>query len=325
MSYKTLRYFLENRMKMSHIYQPVMILKLLTDKGKSDKRSIAELILSYDESQKEYYENVTTNMVGKVLTKNNDIATKNGDVYSLKGYDKLSISEVESLKKVCRKKIDDYLATRENVWEHRRKSKGYISGSIRLKVFNRAKTKCEMCGISNKVKALEVDHIIPRNKGGSDDISNLQALCYTCNSIKSDKDDSDLAAVRESYEYRDRKCIFCNVSGSIIMENELAFAIYDKFPVTNHHTLVIPKRHIDSYFKLYQPEINALNDLMSKMKAKLDKKDNTITGYNIGINNGESAGQTVLHSHIHLIPRRDKDVKSPLGGVRGVIPEKMKY
>ena len=98
MSYKSLRDFLENRMRMSHIYQPVMILKLLTDKGRSNKRSIAESILSYDESQKEYYENVTTNMVGRVLTQNNDIATKQGDFYSLNGYEELSLDEIESLK-----------------------------------------------------------------------------------------------------------------------------------------------------------------------------------------------------------------------------------
>ena len=325
MSYKSLKDFLENRMRMSHIYQPVMILRLLSDNGRSDKRSIAESILSYDESQKEYYENVTTNMVGKVLTQNNDIAIKRGDVYSLKGYDELSVNEIESLKSICLKKIDAYLETRENIWEHRKKSKGYISGSIRLKVFNRAKTKCEMCGISNKAKALEVDHIIPRNKGGSDDISNLQALCYTCNSIKRDKDDSDLAAIRKSYENRDSECIFCDVSVKIIIENELAFAIYDKFPVTKYHTLVIPKRHIDNYFGLYQPEINALNELISELKIKLDKKDKAITGYNIGINNGESAGQSIFHCHIHLIPRRDKDIENPIGGVRGVIPTKMNY
>ena len=86
MSYKILKDFLENRMRMSHIYQPVMILRLLSDNGRSDKQSIAESILSYDESQKEYYENVTTNMVGKVLTQNNDIATKQGDFTSTEIY-----------------------------------------------------------------------------------------------------------------------------------------------------------------------------------------------------------------------------------------------
>ena len=108
-------------------------------------------------------------------------------------------------------------------------------------------------------------------------------------------------------------------------KNELAFLIYDKYPVTKYHTLIIPKRHVETYFDLYQPEINAVNQLIAKQKSKLDKLDNNITGYNIGINSGKSAGQTIFHCHIHLIPRRNNDMPNPAGGVRGVIPNKMKY
>ncbi len=95
--------------------------------------------------------------------------------------------------------------------------------------------------------------------------------------------------------------------------------------MTKYHTLIVPKRHIETYFDLYQPEINAVNHLIAKQKSKLDKLDNKITGYNIGINSGKSAGQTIFHCHIHLIPRRDNDMTNPAGGVRGVIPNKMKY
>ena len=325
MKYKELKEFLETKMRMSHIYQPVMIMKLLSSGGTANKRAIAEAILSLDESQKEYYDKVVSNMVGRVLTRNNGITAKDGDQYKLIGFETFSDIEINDLKTICLQKIDEYLKNRSDVWQHRRKASGYISGGIRLQVFTRAKTKCEMCGVSNKIKALEVDHIIPRNKGGSDDISNLQALCYTCNSIKRDKDDTDLVAVRESYDFRDSKCIFCNNERKRVIENELAYAIFDKYPVTELHTLIIPKRHVTNYFDLYQPEINAVNQIIKDLKTKLEKKDITISGFNIGVNNGASSGQTVDHCHIHLIPRRDGDLADPRGGVRGVIPGKMKY
>ena len=82
---------------------------------------------------------------------------------------------------------------------------------------------------------------------------------------------------------------------------------------------------MSDYFDLEQSEINSINKILFSVKHNLEKKDKTITGFNIGINSGVSAGQTIFHCHIHLIPRRDGDVKDPRGGVRGVIPEKQKY
>jgi ATP adenylyltransferase len=85
------------------------------------------------------------------------------------------------------------------------------------------------------------------------------------------------------------------------------------------HTLIIPKRHVPTYFELGQAEINACNQLLQHAKGDSQKQDESITGFNIGINNGESAGQTVFHCHIHLIPRRVGDVENPKGGVRHII------
>jgi diadenosine tetraphosphate (Ap4A) HIT family hydrolase len=99
----------------------------------------------------------------------------------------------------------------------------------------------------------------------------------------------------------------------------LAFALEDKFPVTKNHTLIIPKRHVQSYFDLDEPELLALNKLLFKAREMLLKQDSSITGFNIRINDGETAGQTIFHCHIHLIPRRKGDVESPRGGVRHLI------
>ena len=97
------------------------------------------------------------------------------------------------------------------------------------------------------------------------------------------------------------------------------------FLVTPLHSLVIPKRHTASYFDLYQPELNACNQLLQKMKTKILEEDTSVTGFNMGVNSGDDAGQTIFHCHIHLIPRRKGDSNAPRGGVRGVIPEKQSY
>jgi ATP adenylyltransferase len=121
-------------------------------------------------------------------------------------------------------------------------------------------------------------------------------------------------------------CIFCDIEpGRIVAENDLAYAIYDGYPVTELHTLIIPKRHAETYFELTKEEREACHQLLVKLKDQIQLQDSAIDGFNIGTNNGESAGQTVFHCHIHLIPRRPGDTDNPKGGVRGVIPGKQQY
>ena len=311
---------------MSHIYQPVMIKRLLETGGISHQDDIAKAILQYDEAQLEYYINITNNMVGKVL-RSHAIVEKDKKRYSLPGYDTLTKSQISELVALCDQKIGEYIAKRgDKIWAHRNHAEGYISGTVRYEVFKRAKSRCELCGIPSSEKALEVDHIIPRNSGGSEDITNLQALCYSCNAMKRDRDDTDFREIRESYNHRQDDCLFCNIENSrIVTENELAYAIRDGFPVTDLHTLIIPKRHVSDYFGLVQPEVNSTNLLISNLKAAMEKNDKLITGFNIGTNSGQSAGQTIFHCHIHLIPRRDGDVEKPRGGIRHTIPGRGEY
>ena len=122
-----------------------------------------------------------------------------------------------------------------------------------------------------------------------------------------------------------KQCIFCNLASErIIAENELCLAIRDGFPVSEGHTLIIPKRHVADYFDLTSDEIAAMQTMMKENKCQLD---NTLhpDGYNVGVNVNAAAGQTVFHVHMHLIPRYIGDVDNPKGGVRGVIPGKQKY
>lgn len=118
-------------------------------------------------------------------------------------------------------------------------------------------------------------------------------------------------------------CPFCNPE-NIVLSNELAYAIFDLFPVNIGHLLIIPKRHVSDFFETTIEEREAINKLLEQGKILLEGEHKP-DGYNIGINCGEVAGQTIFHVHVHLIPRYKGDIDNPRGGVRGVIPEKRIY
>lgn len=121
-------------------------------------------------------------------------------------------------------------------------------------------------------------------------------------------------------------CLFCAISSDrIVAANDLAYAIRDGFPVADGHSLVIPRRHVDDYFGLTTQELQACDSLLRDLRISLMQADPTIGGFNIGMNAGEVAGQTIFHCHMHLIPRRAGDVPNPRGGVRHVIPGKGYY
>lgn len=120
-------------------------------------------------------------------------------------------------------------------------------------------------------------------------------------------------------------CPFCNIDKKRIVDScELVYCVLDAYPVSNGHTLVIPKRHVSNYFEMTDLENAAvqamLGDAKVRLSAELDPQ-----GFNIGINIGRAAGQTIDHVHVHLIPRYEGDMFDPRGGVRGVIPSKQKY
>ena len=122
-------------------------------------------------------------------------------------------------------------------------------------------------------------------------------------------------------------CIFCNKTNcKVIYSTENFFIIRDTaYPVTKHHTLIVTNRHVEDFFNLTKKEMNDLDEILKKQKEELKNLDNEISAFNVGVNIGKDAGQSIMHCHIHLIPRRKGDVEDPRGGVRGVIPEKQKY
>jgi diadenosine tetraphosphate (Ap4A) HIT family hydrolase len=118
-------------------------------------------------------------------------------------------------------------------------------------------------------------------------------------------------------------CPFCSIT-EYILENKLAYAIFDQYPVTKGHALIIPKRHVSDYFDTTPKEKEALHSLVQEIRD-LQKEQFSPDGFNVGINCGQAAGQTIFHAHIHVIPRYDGYMENPRGGVRGVIPSKQSY
>ncbi len=330
MTFNELKKFITTDMQMSHIYQPVMLIELLKRNGTATVDQIAQAILNHDPTQIEYYSEIVKNMVGRVLTKSRGITEKWNNQYHLIDSETLTQDQIEELVRLCDLKIEEYETKRNGAhWEHRKRTREPVSGTVRYEVLKRAKFRCELCGIPAEEKSLDVDHITPKSLGGKDDIANYQALCYTCNAQKNNRDDTDFRGLNTTYEHRQEGCLFCDIQSRdrlrIISENTLSFAVRDGFPVTEGHTLLIPKRHAVDYFELSQAEINAINQLMTQQKDLLQHSDKTIEGFNIGMNCGEVAGQTIFHCHAHLIPRRKGDVENPRGGVRHIIAGKGFY
>jgi ATP adenylyltransferase len=326
-AFTELRDFLTARMRMAHIYQPLMIRTLLTHGGRASIRQIASTFLSKDASQLEYYEEITKSMPGKVLARHGIVRREGNAFQLLPDISALQSDEVDELVRLCESKLNEYMEKRgAAIFAHRAVGLGYVSGSIRYEVLKRAGGRCELCGIPHEERALEVDHIVPRKEGGPDDLANFQALCWKCNANKGARDSTDFRQFRAQYQYRETDCIFCNMDEKrVISANALAVVVRDGYPVTPLHTLVIPKRHTATYFDLFSSERRAIEQLLDSQKAAIVERDGAVGGFNIGINAGEVAGQTINHCHVHLIPRRQGDVQNPRGGVRHVIPSKGAY
>ena len=122
-------------------------------------------------------------------------------------------------------------------------------------------------------------------------------------------------------------CPFCAAEtvAAAVAYRGTAFALYDKHPVTPGHLLILTRRHVPDWFAMNESERRDVGELLELLRSRLLAGNPEITGFNIGMNCGASAGQTIFHAHIHLIPRRDGDVTDPRGGVRGVVPRHQRY
>jgi ATP adenylyltransferase len=201
-----------------------------------------------------------------------------------------------------------------------------ISGSVNYRVHRCARGRCECCGAHEQQRALEVDHIIRKNQGGSYDLSNLQALCFRCNAGKRD----DCLPTQEGAQ-TSAVCRPATATARRAACSARWRAADGCCWRTRGHSLVIPRRHGAAGLELHQPEWNAVVELLKLRRERLSAQDASISGWagllnaRGGLNSGQTAGQTVFHAHWHLIPRREGDYAKPRGGVRGVIGGRQGY
>ena len=191
-AFNTLRDFITSRMQMSHIYQPLMLKTLLEHGGTASVRQIAQAFLARDESQIEYYEEITKRYPTRVLSRHG-LVKRTGPTCQLSvDPNLLTGAQKKALIRLCDQAISNYEEKRgRRIWEHRNAALGEVPGSIRYEVLKRAGFRCELCGVPADERALEVDHIVPRKYGGTDDPENLQALCWKCNAETRASDSTD--------------------------------------------------------------------------------------------------------------------------------------
>jgi ATP adenylyltransferase len=316
--------FLETKMRLSHIYQPLLIRTLVDAGGSATLRQLANAFLSQDESQLIYYQDRIKQMPLKILGKHG-IVTEDGDLVVLNA-GKLTLEQKAKIKMICEQKLQEYVSKRGlSIWDYRLLDGDPIPDSLYYRVLKESGGRCALCGTTRDDRPLHVDHIKPRSKGGKTEYPNLQVLCSKCNLTKGNKDETDF---RQSVmPDNDPDCRFCHdrVKSRVVEEYETVWAMKDGYPVTEGHHLILPKRHTPDWFSMTETERRDADALIQILKNRLSETDRTITGFNMGVNSGESAGQTIFHAHIHLIPRRDGDTPNPRGGVRGVIPNMMSY
>ncbi len=193
--------FIEQRMNMQHVYQPLLIKVLVESGGSATVRQIAQAILEIDEAQIAYYSRRVKDMPVPVL-KRHGVLTREGDLVSL-SVNRLTTEERYRVLMLCEQKIREFmLENGSDLWSARYQSDP-VSLSTRYEVLKRANKRCELCGVGDgdsgyeDLLPLHVDHIVPRSKGGSNDADNLQVLCSACNLGKSNRDDTDFRSRAE--------------------------------------------------------------------------------------------------------------------------------
>lgn len=298
MDYDGLSRFIRKEMKMTHIYQPIMIRTLLeADGNRATADDIARNIVSVDPTLLEYYKGRVRVWPHKTLLKHKIVSHKRGGVYTLRLDRPLTGKESERLAEMCGLKLQEFIDKDPAVRRMRALNDGPIPGSMRYDVLARSKGVCVGCGAKSSEARLHVDHIMPRSRNGRTILENLQALCGPCNTAKRDRDETDFVKWQKRLQFRRPGCQLCSSSTPEppIMDNGMARAIYggrggspdsmqrpgrqraegapDTAGEDGRPILIHPKRHVSTLVGMMPAERSMCLNLMDSILARLTHGD----------------------------------------------------
>lgn len=300
MNFEELKIFLKEKMKLSHLYQPLLIKELIDNGGKATIRQLAISFLKNDESQIQYFEKRIREMPLKVLSKHGIIERKNDLVELLS--DSLTFVQKIEIQKICDEKIFEFVSEKGmGVWDYRYLDDEYIPDSLRYRLLKEAKGICALCGSTKEMRPLDIDHILPRSKGGKTVYENLQVLCSKCNRSKNNKDDEDFRALNNKMKIEN--CTYCYCKDKVLVENEYAILIENNESDSKYNSLIIPKRHVEDFIEITKVELSAIHDLLKIRKKEIIENDKSVNGFifesRMTVNNDN-------HCSFNLIPERIK-------------------
>ena len=285
-------------MRMTHIYQPIMIRTLLELNNTATVEDIAREFLNSDPSQMPYYKKVTKRWPHRTLKFHNVVSYQKGKYTLL--LDNATNLEKKKIIEMCDLRLQQYIDSDPQIRLARAINSGPIPGTLAYDVLAKSKGRCLACGITASDAQLHVDHILPRSCHGKTELANLQALCRTCNTAKRNRDDTDFIKWQNRLKYRHSKCQLCDPAEQI-MENSMACAVHNR---NQEPHLVVPKRHVGSFTDLIPAERHLCLELVDSVKAAMKKDDRSVNGFDVHFDPESYICTPIVHSCISIAPRQ---------------------
>lgn len=294
MDYDELEEFIHRKMKMTHIYQPIMIRALLESRdNKATVEDIARKFLNNDESQLNYYKKITKRWPHITLRKRGVVSYEKG-TYTMLLDRKLTRNQRRRLKELCDLRLDEFIDKDPWIKKFREMDKRWVTSGLRYDVLSRSRGVCVACGARSTEAMLHVDHIIPRSLGGRTEPGNLQALCSTCNTQKRNRDERNFLRDHYRLKFRRSGCPLCKAKD--VMTNELARAVRPREPLADGHVVVAPGRHVGSFMELIPAErqlcLNMVDGVIERMREDTGAKRFDVTGFD----------RSADHFHVDVVP-----------------------